>query len=154
MFPGGMQVRPAREQDLSSIIDIDSLASQGDRRERRFNDMVLGRDRHLGRILVVRADGEVRGFLAYQLVLDCATIHDVAIHPACRRRGLATALMKTAIDEMRSRGAVRCELEVRVSNVSAIALYDVFNFTRDGARADYYPFEQGREDAVLMSLEF
>ena len=153
MSPGGLQVRPAREQDLSSIIDIDLLVSQGDRRERRFTDLVLAQDCQSGRVLVALVDGKVCGFLAYQLVLDCATILDVTVHPDSRRRGIATALMKTAIDEMRSKGAARCELEVRVSNIGAIALYDAFNFSKDGVRADYYPLGQGREDGLLMSLE-
>ena len=152
MSPGGLRVRPAVREDLSSIVDIDLLVSQGDRRERRFTDMVLGRGQS-GRVLVALADKAVCGFLAYQLVLDCATILDVIVHPDSRRRGTATALMKTAIDEMRSTGAARCELEVRVSNIGAIALYDAFNFSRDGVRADYYPLEQGREDGLLMSLE-
>ena len=152
MSPGGLRVRPAVREDLSSIVDIDLLVSQGDRRERRFTDMVLGRG-HSGRVLVALTDKAVCGFLGYQLVLDCATILDVIVHPDSRRRGTATALMKTAIDEMRSTGAARCELEVRVSNIGAIALYDAFNFSRDGVRADYYPLEQGREDGLLMSLE-
>ena len=48
-------------------------------------------------------------------------------------------------------------LEVRPSNVSAIALYESVGFNEMAIRRGYYPadpkqFKSGREDAVLMGL--
>ena len=51
-------------------------------------------------------------------------------------------------------GKTRCLLEVRVSNTSAIQLYEKLGFKRDGIRKNYYPTETSmREDALLMSLD-
>jgi len=43
-------------------------------------------------------------------------------------------------------------LEVRQSNLSAIALYENIGFNEMAIRRAYYPAANGREDAVLMGL--
>jgi ribosomal-protein-alanine N-acetyltransferase len=43
-------------------------------------------------------------------------------------------------------------LEVRPSNVSAIALYENMGFCEMATRRGYYPAKEGREDAILMGL--
>ena len=43
-------------------------------------------------------------------------------------------------------------LEVRASNISAIALYENIGFNEMAIRRSYYPAHSGREDAVLMGL--
>jgi len=43
-------------------------------------------------------------------------------------------------------------LEVRASNVSAIALYESMGFVEVSVRRGYYPAKKSREDAVLMGL--
>jgi ribosomal-protein-alanine N-acetyltransferase len=47
-------------------------------------------------------------------------------------------------------GARRMELEVRISNRAAIALYERAGFVQDGRRRGYY--RDPEEDAVLMGL--
>ena len=44
-------------------------------------------------------------------------------------------------------------LEVRPSNVGAIALYEKMGFNEIGIRKGYYPAEHGREDAIMLALE-
>jgi ribosomal-protein-alanine N-acetyltransferase len=41
-------------------------------------------------------------------------------------------------------------LEVRASNLPAINLYRKAGFADIGLRREYYPAENGREDAILM----
>jgi ribosomal protein S18 acetylase RimI-like enzyme len=42
-------------------------------------------------------------------------------------------------------------LEVRPSNEKALALYRHFGFQQIGVRRGYYPAEQGREDALVLT---
>jgi len=44
-------------------------------------------------------------------------------------------------------------LEVRPSNVAALALYHRFGFTEVGLRRAYYPGDKDREDAVILALQ-
>lgn len=44
-------------------------------------------------------------------------------------------------------------LEVRASNKAAIQLYHQRGFNELGIRSNYYPAEQGREDALIFALD-
>ncbi|MBN7798516.1 ribosomal protein S18-alanine N-acetyltransferase [Parahaliea mediterranea] len=102
--------------------------------------------------LVAEVDGRVAGFLVWQRVLDEASIHNVAVAPRARRRGIARDLVRHLRGELPD-DTTRCLLEVRASNHGALALYRGLGFVEDGRRRNYYPVEHGREDAVLMSLD-
>lgn len=94
----------------------------------------------------------LQGFIAYSCVGDESTVLAVAVAAALQGRGLGAALLQHALAEMREGGVRRCLLEVRVSNTPARRLYTQCGFVEDGVRKNYYRIEQGREDAVLMSL--
>jgi ribosomal-protein-alanine N-acetyltransferase len=55
------------------------------------------------------------------------------------------------IDEVEKRGVVTLWLEVRASNVAAIALYESLGFNEATIRRNY-PTVDGREDAIIMAL--
>jgi len=97
--------------------------------------------------------GDVWGFALFSQILDEATLLNIVVHPDRRRQGLARHVLSTALGSLAARGAVRCFLEVRVSNARAIALYRTLGFTVDGTRRDYYPAAGDREDALLMSRD-
>ncbi|MFR6028887.1 MAG: GNAT family N-acetyltransferase, partial [Sutterella wadsworthensis] len=69
-------------------------------------------------------------------------------------RGLGRAMLDRMTDAMRTRKCTRCHLEVRESNERAIRLYETSGFVRVGLRKNYYRTAEGREHAVLMTLEF
>ena len=74
-------------------------------------------------------------------------IMNIAVEPTRRREGVGTALLLTLIeriDEVRA----RFTLEVRESNVGAIALYERYGFRATGRRRRYY--QDNGEDAVIM----
>ena len=77
---------------------------------------------------------------------------NIDLHPAQQRKGLGCLLLESALLKMKNDGATRCFLEVRQSNAAARRLYAGNGFELDGIRKRYYPTEDGREDALLMSL--
>ena len=77
---------------------------------------------------------------------------NIAVDPAFQRRGLGRALLEQVIDEVEKRGVVTLWLEVRASNVAAIALYESLGFNEATIRRNYYPTVDGREDAIIMAL--
>ncbi len=84
------------------------------------------------------ADGTLCGYLCGQLVADEVQIHNVAVVPSYRRRGLGRALLEHAEREGKSRGAVCAVLEVRITNVPALAMYGRLGYRRIGRRRAYY----------------
>ncbi|MEY2440932.1 MAG: [ribosomal protein S18]-alanine N-acetyltransferase [bacterium] len=74
-------------------------------------------------------------------------IMNVAVDPIHRRKGVATALLNDLIARIDDVQA-RYTLEVRESNVGAIALYERYGFRAAGRRRRYY--QDNGEDAVIM----
>lgn len=91
-------------------------------------------------------------FAITQIVLDEATLFNIAVHPEHQRRGYGRALMEHLIAEMEQRGILTLWLEVRASNQRAIALYEFLGFNEVSIRRNYYPSAEGREDAIMMAL--
>ena len=62
----------------------------------------------------------------------------------------AFAITQVVLDE--ARDVFTLWLEVRASNVAAIALYESLGFNEATIRRNYYPTAEGREDAIIMAL--
>ncbi|MDK2383626.1 MAG: N-acetyltransferase, partial [Candidatus Korarchaeota archaeon] len=78
-------------------------------------------------------------------------IVSVAVLETHRRRGLGTRLMLAAMNDLkRSYGAAEAYLEVRVSNLPAIRLYEKLGF-RVVRRVPMYYLDGG--DAYVMARE-
>ena len=91
---------------------------------------------------------ELVGYLIISRYVDAWHVMNVAVAPDWRRNGVATALLRRLLDETRHDGQRGYTLEVRVSNVGAISLYERFGFRTKGVRRGYYT--DNREDALIM----
>jgi ribosomal-protein-alanine N-acetyltransferase len=107
-------------------------------------------DRYLN--LKLEADGQMVGFAITQIVLDEATLFNIAIHPDWQRQGFGRQLLEALIAQLEPRGVFTLWLEVRASNRAAIALYEDLGFNEVTIRRNYYPATNGREDAIVMAL--
>lgn len=102
---------------------------------------------------IVAEDGQggVLGYAGLHVVLDEGYIDNVAVEPAARRHGVASALLDVFCRFGQEHLAF-LTLEVRVSNIPAIALYQKMGFAQVGRRKNYY--RAPKEDAILMTREF
>ncbi|AIR69335.1 ribosomal protein S18-alanine N-acetyltransferase [Dickeya fangzhongdai] len=87
-----------------------------------------------------------------QVVLDEATLFNIAVAPDHQRHGYGRQLLEHLIAELERSDVVTLWLEVRASNACAIALYQSMGFNEVSVRRDYYPTVGGREDAIIMAL--
>ncbi len=78
-----------------------------------------------------------------------AEVLTLAVIPACRRRGLGSALVAGALHEARSCGAREVFLEVSEANEAARALYAAAGFIQVGRRQCYYA--DGTDALVLRA---
>ena len=94
----------------------------------------------------------------YWAILEEAHITILAVDPDYQRQGLGQALLYALLASAHQRGLERTTLEVRISNRSALSLYEKFGFREAGRRKRYY--QDTGEDALvlwrggLQSLEF
>lgn len=86
-------------------------------------------------------------------VLDEAHLLNISVTRAAQRRGLGRALLGHLLSNARRYDLRHCFLEVRPSNLPALALYRRAGFAEIGRRKAYYPAPEGREDAIVMKLE-
>lgn len=102
-------------------------------------------------MLAALLDGVLCGYCCIMLAGDGGYIPRVAVRPAYRRRGVATALMLAAEEAAREQGSELVTLEVRESNLAAISLYTSLGYRSVGRRPGFYtaPIEA----AIVMQRE-
>lgn len=91
------------------------------------------------------------GFVSVWILSEEAHITAIAVKESWRGHGLGELLLAGAIETAMQRKCRVVTLEVRVSNFSAISLYEKYYFKRVGIRKGYYA--DNREDAGIMTTE-
>lgn len=102
--------------------------------------------------VLATVDGQPVGFYIGEYVAGEASVIEICVAPDQQGKGLGRLLMQHFIEQAQALGAQSCWLEVRESNVAAQKLYASLDFNELDRRKNYYPTEQGREDALMMSL--
>ena len=98
--------------------------------------------------LVATAKDKVVGYMGAWLLQGEAQITNIAVHPEYRRRGIGEKILREFVKSIKQRDVTAMTLEVRPSNVAALALYTKFGFKDYGRRKGYY-LDNG-EDAIIM----
>ncbi len=103
-----------------------------------------------GGMVAVGSNGEIVGFAAYSLLPqdESAELESIAVHPGRRNQGAGSALLKACIEAGERAGAAVIRLEVRASNLAALALYRSHGFRCCGRRSGYY--HDPEDDASIM----
>lgn len=141
-----MLVREMTSADLDSVLRVEESSFTMPWSRASFREELALTDTRYWAVL--EADGRLLGFGGIMVLDDEAHLLNLAVAPAFRREGLASALLAHLAVEARSRGASRLTLEVRPSNDAAVALYREAGFITEGIRTGYYP--DTHEDALIM----
>jgi ribosomal-protein-alanine N-acetyltransferase len=91
----------------------------------------------------------IAGFVGVWMLPDEAHVVTIAVRDSHRRRGIGEMLLIAAIDLAREKMESLVTLEVRVSNHTAIRLYEKYGFEEVGLRPRYYSDNQ--EDAYILT---
>ena len=141
-------IRPASFDDISSIVEIENKTNQMPWSKAQFlSSMEVG---HYS--AVMHKDSDILGFAIYSPIIPESHLLNIAIDPAYQGKGLGDKLLQQIILQNRTIGVKTISLEVRVSNLPAINLYEKRGFHKDAIRPDYYSGSL-KEDALLMSLK-
>lgn len=141
-------LRPMLEADLDAIMQIEPTIYSHPWTRGNFNDSLKAGHN----AWVMTQDNEIVGYAVIMIVLDEAHLLNISIAAPYQKQGLGRMLLMYLIDQAKALKTENMFLEVRVSNVSAIALYEDVGFVEMSIRRGYYPASKGREDAVLMGL--
>ena len=144
-----IHLRPMREDDLVAVHAVEERAYEFPWTLGIFRDCL----RSDYPAWVLEEGGLIVGYVLMSVAAGEAHILNVCIAPEHQGRGLGRKLVRAILHVARGRAAERVFLEVRPSNVGAIALYHDEGFNEIGRRPRYYPARDGREDAIVMAME-
>jgi ribosomal-protein-alanine N-acetyltransferase len=133
--------------DLENLVTLEKICFPCAWTECQFR---LSLDQDLYYVFGLKAGNELAAYISFNRVADEMEILKLAVHPAHRRKGLAERLLRFVLQDCAKKGIRQVYLEVRRSNMQAIALYNKFGFIKLGIRKGYY--EDKNEDALVLFL--
>ena len=136
--------------DLDAVCAIEEQCFSAPWSRESMEKELIGNDQ--AHYLVVEIDEKVVGYAGFWQVLDEGHIMNIAVEPEMRGQGLGEELMRAMLQQGTQLGIIYWTLEVRVSNIAAIKLYEKVGFTSAGIRPGYY--EKPKEDANIMWYKF
>lgn len=98
-------------------------------------------------IYVKEINGEVVAYVDLWIAYENAEIANIAVKKEFLHQGIASELMQYCLQKIQQSKCENFTLEVRVSNMNAIMLYEKFGFQTVSKRKKYYA---DGEDAYLM----
>lgn len=98
--------------------------------------------------IVTTINDEIIGFAGLKVILDESDIMNIVVRKDYRKNGIGSKMLEHLINYSKSLNLKTVTLEVNEHNLSAIKLYDKFNFNHIGIRKKYY---EGKSDAIIMS---
>lgn len=144
------RLRPMREEDVDAVMAIERSAYPFPWTPGTFRDCL--RAGYPARVLVDQAG--IFGYGVLSVAAGEAHLLNICVDPRVQGRGHGRMLLRALLRVAHDHGAQRMFLEVRPSNPHAIALYEDEGFNEIGRRPRYYPDHGGREDAIVMAMEF
>lgn len=97
---------------------------------------------------VAECEGEIAGCCGIRNIAGEGEITNVVVAAKHRRKGIGRMLMEYMLNRAKEVGIGDCTLEVRISNLPAISLYESLGFKGEGIRPGFY--EKPAEDALIM----
>ena len=130
-----MILRYWEEKDIPVIADMEKECFPDPWSEEALRASFVN---NLNHCFLVEDGGQVRGYCIMFCLFEDAEVLNIAVEKSARGKGYGTTLMNKMHQTAKSLGATQCFLEVRVSNQTAIALYEKFGYCSYGVRERYY----------------
>ena len=141
-----MIIRPMEPEDADSVAQIEKDSFSQPWSGQGFLDAM---DLPQNIILVAEEDGEILGYQCTYVSFDEGELTNIAVKRTARGQGVGQHLIRKLQEKAVESGVERIVLEARVTNDTAIALYEKMGFINLGIRKNLY--EHPVEDGVIMS---
>ena len=143
-------IRPMKPSDLDAVTRIEARTYSFPWGRGVFSDCLMAG--YLS--IVLDAGDQLVGYAIVSTAASEAHILNLCVDVDWHRCGYGRQMLDYVVDHAIETGTSRLFLEVRPSNVAAIALYKNAGFKNLGVRKQYYKAEVGREDALVLVREF
>lgn len=99
--------------------------------------------------IIAKIDNEIVGFAGIWKAYDDIHITNIVTRKDKRNLGIGTQMLEKLIQLAKETNYKSVTLEVNENNISAINLYQKFNFSKIGIRKKYY---NNKDNAIIMTL--
>ena len=140
---------PMADAHLDAVIAIERRAYDHPWTRGNFADSL--RSGYEAQLLI--AGETVIGYFVAMHGVDEVHLLNITVDPDFQGQGWGRVLLDALALWARAKRAQWLWLEVRTSNARAQQVYQRYGYRRVGERRNYYPAQQGREDAIVMSYK-
>ncbi len=138
------------ESDISEVTNIEQQANRFPWSRKHFeSSLKAGHNAWV----FSNEQNEILGFTIVQHILDEMHLLNICVKPAAQGKGYGREILNHIIEFSTSLSANIILLEVRRTNLKAQQLYLNSGFNEMSVRKNYYPSENGSEDAILMGMD-
>ena len=143
-----MSIREMKADDLKRIVELEKDLFLSPWNEEDFIHEL--KENPMAGYYILEKENQIIGYIGLWFLGDQFQIKTIATDRHFQGQGCASQLMEYALEKSEELHYQNVNLEVRVSNVKAIALYQKFGFKNVAVRKRYY---SNGEDAYLMIKE-
>lgn len=143
-------IKKMQKSDVDSVLELETL-SYGEHhwsKDSFYNELSNNLAHYYS---AFDESGKLIGYAGCWHIFEEAHITTLSVHPDARRKKVAQALLFKIFDDCYKNEIKYITLEVRESNIAAIALYENNGFTSIGVRKGYY--QDNNENALIMFTE-
>lgn len=143
-----MSIREMKIEDLKRVVELENELFLSPWNEEDFIHEL--KENPMSGYYIIENNQLIIGYIGLWFLGDQCQITTIATDKEYQGQGYASQLMEYAIEKSEALHYQNINLEVRVSNTSAIALYQKYDFKNVAIRKRYY---SNGEDAYLMIKE-
>ncbi len=149
--PSALAMLPMLRADLREVVALEAAVQSFPWTLKNFEDALdAGYE-----ACVLRTEQGLQGFFITMMAPDVAHLLVIAVARDAQRHGYGRQMIEYITRQARGAGTEGIVLEVRPSNLVALAFYRDEGFEQIGLRRDYYPAAKGqREDALILKKSF
>ena len=142
-----VEIRTMNHDDIAQVSDIERRSYEFPWSHGVFRDCLLAGYQ----CMVLERGGRVAGYGILSIAAGEAHILNLCVDPNYRAHGYGEQLLDAILLRARAAEVREVFLEVRPSNLTALALYRKKGFHKVARRPAYYQATEGREDAAVLA---
>ena len=139
-----------KSSDLNKIVVIENNSHFSPWSKKSFEGSIGAKN--IFKVFLVKE--KIIGYYIALIAQDQCELLNITVTKSNQNLGLGNFILKHLIYFCKVRKVANIFLEVRVSNIAAIRLYEKNGFNELGVRDNYYKTLYGKEDGLLMGYTF
>ncbi len=140
-----IEYRDIKMIDLDNIYDLESQSYDFPWTRNILKDCIINKyDSY-----VAIYNGIIVGYIISRVTSFESHVLNLTVNEKYRHNGIGSELLEMVFHKCKILKSKIILLETRLTNESAISLYEKYGFKKIGLRRDYYKTSSGKEDAIV-----